>query len=56
MEKVLPQEELMLSKWRSYFTSSISFQKREKGLSHQIKMSDIAGPEGLKSELEIRTK
>ena len=38
------------------FNSSISFQKREKGLSHQIKMSDIAGPEGLKSELEIRNK
>jgi len=38
------------------FTSSISFQKREKGLSHQIKMSDIAGPEGLESELEIRNK
>ncbi|MDB9790620.1 acyl-CoA thioesterase II [Gammaproteobacteria bacterium] len=38
------------------FTSSISFQKREKGLSHQIKMNDIAGPEGLESEWEIRSK
>jgi acyl-CoA thioesterase-2 len=38
------------------FTSSISFQKREKGLSHQIKMSDISGPEKLKSDSELRSK
>ena len=38
------------------FSSSISFQKREKGLSHQIKMLDIPGPEGLESEWEVRSK
>ena len=36
------------------FSCSISFQKREKGLSHQIKMPKIAGPENLKSDLELR--
>jgi acyl-CoA thioesterase II len=36
------------------FSCSISFQKREKGLSHQIKMSDIPGPEKLKSDIELR--
>ena len=36
------------------FSCSISFQKREKGLSHQIKMPDIQGPEKLKSDLELR--
>ena len=36
------------------FSCSISFQKREKGLSHQIKMPKIAGPEKLKSDLELR--
>jgi acyl-CoA thioesterase-2 len=36
------------------FSCSISFQKREKGLSHQIKMPKIQGPEGLKSDLELR--
>ena len=38
------------------FSCSISFQKREKGLSHQIKMPDVLGPEGLQSEWEIRNK
>ena len=36
------------------FNSSISFQKREKGLSHQIKMPKIQGPEKLKSDQELR--
>ena len=36
------------------FSCSISFQKREKGLKHQIKMPKIQGPEGLKSDLELR--
>ena len=36
------------------FSCSISFQKREKGLSHQIKMPKIVGPEKLKSDLELR--
>jgi acyl-CoA thioesterase-2 len=36
------------------FSCSISFQKREKGLSHQIKMPKIEGPENLKSDLELR--
>ena len=36
------------------FSCSISFQKREKGLKHQIKMPKIQGPENLKSDLELR--
>ena len=36
------------------FSCSISFQKREKGLSHQIKMPKIAGPENLKRDLDLR--
>ena len=36
------------------FNCSVSFQKREEGLSHQIPMPDLPGPEGLKNELEIR--
>ena len=36
------------------FSCSISFQKREKGLNHQIKMPDIPGPEKLKSDAELR--
>ncbi len=36
------------------FNSSISFQKREKGLEHQIEMPDVPEPETLKSEIEIR--
>ncbi len=36
------------------FSCSISFQKREKGLNHQIKMPKIVGPEKLKSDFELR--
>ena len=36
------------------FSCSISFQKREKGLNHQIEMPEIQGPEKLKSDLELR--
>ena len=36
------------------FNSSISFQKEEKGLEHQIKMPDVPKPEDLKSEIENR--
>ena len=36
------------------FSCSISFQKREKGLNHQIEMPDIPGPEKLKSDAELR--
>ena len=36
------------------FNCSISFQKREKGLEHQIEMPDVPEPESLKSEQEIR--
>ena len=36
------------------FSCSISFQKREKGLEHQIKMPKIQGPEKLKSDLQLR--
>jgi acyl-CoA thioesterase-2 len=38
------------------FNCSISFQKREKGLEHQIDMPDVPEPETLKSELEIEQK
>lgn len=36
------------------FNCSISFQKPEKGLSHQIKLDKVPGPDGLKSEWELR--
>ena len=36
------------------FNSSISFQKREKGLEHQIDMPDVPGPEGLLNESQHR--
>ena len=36
------------------FNCSISFQKREKGLEHQIEMPKVPEPETLKSEMEIR--
>ena len=36
------------------FNCSISFQKREKGLEHQIEMPKVPEPETLKNELEIR--
>ena len=38
------------------FNCSISFQKREPGLEHQIEMPKVPEPESLKSELEIREK
>ncbi|NDE16936.1 acyl-CoA thioesterase II [bacterium] len=34
------------------FTMIASFQRDETGYSHQVKMPDVPGPEGLKSELE----
>ena len=36
------------------FNSSISFQKREKGLTHQIDMPEVPGPEGLLNEWQHR--
>ncbi len=36
------------------FNCSISFQKREKGLEHQIEMPKVPEPETLKNELQIR--
>ena len=36
------------------FNCSISFQKREKGLEHQVDMPDVPEPETLKSEQELR--
>ena len=36
------------------FSCSISFQKDEDGLEHQIPMPDIPGPENLRNEIEIR--
>ena len=36
------------------FNCSISFQKRESGLEHQINMPQVPEPESLKNELEIR--
>ena len=38
------------------FNCSISFQKLEKGVSHQIKLDAVPGPDGLKSEWELRYK
>ena len=38
------------------FNSSISFQKREKGLTHQIDMPEVPGPEGLLNEWQHRKK
>ena len=38
------------------FNSSISFQKREKGVNHQISMPDTPGPEGLLNEWQHREK
>lgn len=37
---------------KAIFNSSISFQIREKGLSHQVKMPDVIGPDGLSSDEE----
>ena len=56
MVKVLLQEELMqLQNGEAIFSCSISFQKREKGLSHQIKMPKISRVQkNLKSDLELR--
>jgi acyl-CoA thioesterase-2 len=36
------------------FSCSVSFQKNEDGLQHQIEMSDFPSPDGLKNEYEIR--
>ncbi|MFL2715905.1 MAG: acyl-CoA thioesterase [Gammaproteobacteria bacterium] len=36
------------------FSCSVSFQKNEDGLEHQIEMSDFPSPNGLKNEYEIR--
>ena len=36
------------------FNCSISFQKREKGLEHQVDMPDVPEPETIKSEQELR--
>ena len=36
------------------FNCSISFQKREKGLEHQVDMPNVPEPETLKSEQELR--
>jgi acyl-CoA thioesterase-2 len=36
------------------FNCSISFQKKEKGLEHQIDMPNVPAPESLKSEIELR--
>tara|TARA_B100000767_G_scaffold61195_1_gene56985 strand:+ start:13954 stop:14844 length:891 start_codon:yes stop_codon:yes gene_type:complete len=36
------------------FNCSVSFQKIEEGLEHQIEMPETPGPEDLKNELEIR--
>ncbi len=35
------------------FTCSASFQNDEEGLSHQLQMPDVPGPENLKSETEL---
>ena len=45
-----------LQEGEAIFNCSISFQKREKGLEHQIDMPDVPEPETLKSELEMRAE
>jgi acyl-CoA thioesterase-2 len=35
------------------FNMAASFHRTEEGMSHQVEMPDVPGPEGLKSELEI---
>jgi acyl-CoA thioesterase-2 len=42
-----------IQKGRPIFFMSASFQKRESGFSHQDKMPDVPGPEGIESELEM---
>src|SRR5690606_15248074 len=39
---------------RPIFNTSISFQVEEDGVEHQDEMPDVPGPEGLKSEREVR--
>ncbi len=39
---------------RAIFNLSASFQKREDGVEHQAQGPDVPGPEGLKSETELR--
>ena len=43
-----------IQKGEPIFNTSISFHKKEKGLSHQIDMPDILPPEKCVSDLEIR--
>ena len=38
------------------FNCSISFKVKEKGLTHQLSMPKVPGPEGLESEWEMRNK
>ena len=39
---------------RAIFSMSISFQRMEEGLSHQVAMPDVPGPEDLRDERELR--
>ena len=45
-----------IQKGEPIFNTSISFHKKEKGLSHQIDMPEILPPEKCVSDLEIRKK
>ena len=45
-----------IQKGETIFDMALSFQKQEKGPSHQIDMMDIPGPEECTSELEVRKK
>lgn len=41
---------------RAIFTMAVSYHIREDGFEHQIDMPDVPGPDGLKSELELRAE
>lgn len=41
---------------RAIFNMAVSFQVDEEGLSHQIDMPDVPGPEGLLNEIQLREK
>ena len=45
-----------IQKGEPIFDMALSFQKKEKGPSHQIDMMDIPGPDECTSELEVRKK
>lgn len=45
-----------IQKGEAIFNMSVSFQKQEEGLSHQIEMPDVPAPEDLPTEIEMFQK